>query len=182
MLLGGFGWALGNLASRKAAAPKPLHLTMWMSVVPPIPMFALSLLVEGPGRIGAAMTTSLSAQALPAWAGLAYTVLLGTLLGSGLWVWLMARHPAGVVAPFSLLVPVVGITAAWLLLGEQPMPLELLGGVLVVGGVVWASVVPRPRIVAEPAPIAEADSDVEAESDAESEAEPVGRGAGRDRN
>lgn len=159
VLLGGFGWALGNLSSRKAAAPNPLQLTMWMSVVPPIPMFLLSLAMEGPGRIWASLAGSLSVQALPAWAGLAYTVLLGTLLGSGLWVWLMARHPAGVVAPFSLLVPVVGITAAWLLLGERPMPLELLGGVLVVGGVVWASVVPRKKVVAEPAPMPEGEAE-----------------------
>ena len=55
---------------------------------------------------------------LPAWIGLGYTVLVGTVLGSGVWVWLMSRHPAGRVAPFSMLVPVSGLTTAWLVLGE----------------------------------------------------------------
>src|SRR5660398_300084 len=62
-----------------------------------------------------------------------------SLVGSGIWVWLMSRHPAGRVAPFSLLVPVTGLSAAWLVLGERPQPLELLGGLAVIGGVLWAS-------------------------------------------
>lgn len=139
VVLGAFGWALGNLASRKAQADKPLHLILWMSVVPPLPMFALSLLVEGPAQIGTAVSASLSAAALPAWFGLLYTVVAGTIIGSGIWVWLMTRHPAGVVAPFSMLVPVVGIAAAALVLGERPSLLELVGGALVVGGVLWGA-------------------------------------------
>lgn len=153
VVLGGLGWALGNLASRQAAAPKPLHLTLWMSVVPPLPMFALSLAVEGPREIRDALAGSLSASAAPAWIGLAYTVVLGTVVGSGIWVWLMARHPAGVVAPFSMLVPVTGILAGWLVLQEAPSWLELLGGVLVVGGVLGATLGGRRagKIVARPA-------------------------------
>lgn len=139
VVLGALGWALGNLASRLAAPPEPLHLTLWMSVVPPLPMLALSLVMEGPGTIAHSLATSASAAALPAWIGLAYTVLLGTVVGSGIWVWLMARHPAGVVAPFSMLVPVVGIAAAWVVLGERPALLELVGGALVVGGVLLAA-------------------------------------------
>lgn len=143
VVLGGLGWAFGNLCSRLARAPKPLHLTLWMSVVPPLPMLVLSLLVEGPARIASSLGTSVSAAAAPAWVGLAYTVLFGTVVGSGIWVWLMARHPAGVVAPYSLLVPVVGILTAWLVLGERPTAIELLGGVLVIAGVLWSGRRPR---------------------------------------
>ncbi|WP_062529249.1 EamA family transporter [Demequina rhizosphaerae] len=156
VLLGALGWALGNLASRQARAERPLHLVLWMSVVPPLPMLALSLAIEGPSTIGDALATSLTAAAVPAWLGLAYTVLLGTLVGSGIWVWLMARHPASAVAPFSMLVPVVGIATAWAALGERPGTLELAGGALVIGGVLWASRPARARIVpADPAPAAE---------------------------
>ncbi|MDN4472779.1 EamA family transporter [Demequina zhanjiangensis] len=151
VLLGALGWAFGNLASRQARAERPLHLVLWMSIVPPLPMLAMSLVFEGPARISDALATSFTTEALPAWAGLAYTVLLGTLLGSGIWVWLMARHPAGTVAPFSMLVPVVGILTAWLTLGERPGPGELLGGALVIGGVLWASRAGRmPRVGASP--------------------------------
>jgi O-acetylserine/cysteine efflux transporter len=122
-----------------------------MSVVPPLPMLALSLIFEGPHRIGASLASSLQPAALPAWLGLAYTVLIGTIVGSGLWVWLLSRHPAGRVAPFSLLVPVTGLTAAWLVLGETPRPLELLGGVAVIGGVLWASLRRSPTVAPAPA-------------------------------
>ena len=151
VVFGGFGWALGNISTRKAAAPNPLHLTLWMSVVPPLPMLALSLVFEGPRRIATSVASSFEPAAVPAWAGLAYTVLIGTVAGSGVWVWLMSRHPAGHVAPFSLLVPVTGLSAAWLVLGETPRPLELLGGAAVIGGVLWAGLRRSPAVVAVPA-------------------------------
>ena len=139
VVFGALSWALGNLASRQAQTDRPLSLVMWMTVVPPIPMFALSLALEGPQQISSALAESFTLEVLPAWAGLFYTVVFGTIIGSGIWVWLMRRHPAGVVAPFSMLVPIVGIVAAWLVLGEVPTWLELVGGVLVIGGVLWAS-------------------------------------------
>lgn len=147
VVLGALGWALGNLASRQAQTDKPLSLVMWMTVVPPVPMFALAAVVEGPQQISQALVESFSVEALPAWAGLLYTVVFGTVVGSGIWVWLMRRHPAGVVAPFSMLVPVVGIVAAWLVLGEVPTWLELIGGVLVIGGVLWASTQARAGVL-----------------------------------
>lgn len=157
-LAGALGWALGNLSSRQARAPKPLQLTLWMSVVPPLPMLALSLAVEGPARIGRSLTTLGTSTGMLALLGLAYTVLLATIVGSGLWTWLMARHPASSVAPFSMLVPVVGMSTAAYLLAEHIDPAELAGGVLVVGGVLLASWVRRAR---RPAPdVAEAPLEV----------------------
>lgn len=143
-LVGAAGWAFGNICTRQAGSAYPLRLVAWMSVVPPVPMLALSLLVEGPGRIAEAVTGLGSASGVLALLGLAYTVAIGTLAGSGLWSWLMARHPAGSVAPFSMLVPVVGMSAAWVLLGEQVHPVEAAGGVLVIGGVLTA-VLPHRR-------------------------------------
>jgi O-acetylserine/cysteine efflux transporter len=150
VLAGGLGWAFGNLASRLARPPNPLHLTLWMSVVVPVPMLALSLVVEGPEQIGAALAGSLTAAAVPAWLGLAYTCVIATAIGSGIWTWLLARHPAGVVAPFSMLVPVAGILTAALVLGEVPNWLEGLGGLVVVAGVLIGA--RRPRVAAGPAP------------------------------
>nr|WP_232532714.1 EamA family transporter [Nesterenkonia alkaliphila] len=148
VVLGAFGWSLGNLASRQAQTDRPLALVMWMTVVPPLPLFAVSLLVEGPGEISSGVASSLTAEALPGWGGLVYTMLFGTIVGSGIWVWLMRRHPAGVVAPFSMLVPVVGILAAWWILGQSPTWWELIGGLLVLVGVLWSSTQPGvPRLL-----------------------------------
>ena len=144
-LCGALGWAIGNVCSREARAPKPLHLTLWMSVVPPVPMIIVSLLVEGPDRIGRALATAFTPQALPSLFGLLYVVLIATIIGYGIWTTLMSRHPSSMVAPFSMLVPVVGVLASWLIFDERPDPVELIAGFAVIGGVLFASRTPRAR-------------------------------------
>ena len=144
-LLGALGWAFGNLASRLAAAPNPMHLTLWMSVVPPIPLLAMSLVREGPEAGWEALRAAVTPAGLPGVVALGYIAVLGTLVGSGLWVGLMRRYPAGVVAPYSLLVPVVGIGLAATLLGERPSALELVAAAVIVGGVLLGT--PRPAPV-----------------------------------
>lgn len=158
-LAGALGWSIGNICNRQARAANPLHLTLWMSVVPPLPMLALALIVEGPLRIGDSLIDFGDPGAVGAVLGLLYTVVIGTVLGSGLWTWLMSHHPAGVVAPFSMLVPITGMTAAWLILGETATLPEILGGLLVVGGVLLGSlrkrVKPLPDLTAAPSPAVE---------------------------
>jgi O-acetylserine/cysteine efflux transporter len=134
-LLGALGWAFGNLANRLAAPPNPLHLTLWMSVVPPIPLFAMSLVTEGAHAGWAALRAAVTPAGLPGVLALAYSAVLATVVGSGIWTALMRRHPAGVVAPYSLLVPVVGIALAAIVLGERPSAVELVAAVAIVGGV-----------------------------------------------
>ncbi len=137
VLAGGFGWAIGNVSNARAKAPNPLHLTLWMSVVPPVPMALLSLVVEGPDAVVRSFAPG--PHMIPALLGLVYTVLVGTLAGSGIWTWLMARHPAGMVAPFSMLVPVVGLSASAVLLGEEVGAATALGAALVITGVLWGA-------------------------------------------
>lgn len=137
-LVAALGWAVGNICSRLARAPKPLHLTMWMSIVPPIPLFLLSLLMEGP-RIVPALGGAFTAAAMPANLGLLYIVVFATVVGYGIWNTLMSRYPASEVAPWSMLVPIVGFSSAWVMLGERPRLLELAAGALVIAGVVLAS-------------------------------------------
>ena len=152
-LCGGLGWAFGNLGSRLAAPTNPLRLTLWMTVVPVVPLLGMSAMLEGPGTGWRALGATFSAQGWPALAGLAYTVVLATVVGSGLWTHLLARNPAGVVAPFSLLVPVVGIASAWIVLGEVPGVGSVVGGLIVVSGVLLGATggARRPGSVAVPA-------------------------------
>jgi O-acetylserine/cysteine efflux transporter len=144
---GALGWAIGNVCSRRAQAPNALHLTLWTAVVPPIPMLALALAVEGPERIGRSLSSAFTAEALPAVLGLLYIVVIATLVGYSLWNTLLSRHPSNVVAPFSMLVPVVGVFASWVAFDEVLDPVELLAGALVVFGVLFASG-PVPRLAA----------------------------------
>jgi O-acetylserine/cysteine efflux transporter len=133
-LIAGLGWAFGNIGSRLAKPDNALHLTLWMCVVPVLPLYALSLAVEGPRAGWDAMSSVGSHSGLVALGGLTYVAVLGTIVGSGLWTYLMSRYPASKVAPFSLLVPIVGLTAAWAFLGETPTGWELFGGAVVILG------------------------------------------------
>jgi O-acetylserine/cysteine efflux transporter len=49
------------------------------------------------------------------------------------------------VVPFTLLVPVVGMTTAWLVLGEVPSTAEVGGGLLLLAGVAVAVLPPGRR-------------------------------------
>jgi drug/metabolite transporter (DMT)-like permease len=141
-LVGALGWAFGNLASRLAAPPNPLHLTLWMSVVPPVPLLVASWAVEGPAAGWDALRAAFTPTGVPGLLAVAYIALLATVVGSGIWTTLMRRHPAGVVAPYSLLVPVVGMGLAALVLGERPSGVELVAAAVIVGGVLLGT----PRI------------------------------------
>jgi O-acetylserine/cysteine efflux transporter len=123
-------WGLGNVATRKAQSPNPLGLLVWSSLIPPVPLLSLSLLTER------GQAVALDASGVLA---LLYVVVLSTLLGFGVWAWLLGRHPASVVAPFTLLVPVVGIAAAWVALAEVPTAAELGGAAVVLGGLALTS-------------------------------------------
>ncbi|MFW0789497.1 EamA family transporter [Gordonia sp. CPCC 205333] len=133
-LLAGLGWAFGNIGGRLAQPSNALSMVLWMSVIPPLPMLAMSLLVDGPDADFRSLTTLFTHTGLLALAGLAYIVILGTVVGSGLWSYLLTKYPASRVAPLSLLVPIVGISAAWAIFSERPTPMELLGAVIVIVG------------------------------------------------
>jgi drug/metabolite transporter (DMT)-like permease len=158
-LLGALGWAFGNLANRLALRDahgpvNPMHLVLWMSVVPPLPLLTASWVVEGPDAWWTALSAAVTPAGVPGLLGLAYTVVLGTIVGSGVWTALMRRHPAGVVAPYSLLVPVVGMATAAVVLGERPSAVELVAGAVIVGGVLLGT--PRATRPTAPVPAATA--------------------------
>jgi O-acetylserine/cysteine efflux transporter len=123
-------WALGNIATRKLGKVNLVSLVVWGGLIPPLPFLGLSWLLEGP----ALMASALRGINLDSILVLLYLAFGATLLGYGLWGRLLLRYPASQVAPFSLLVPVVGLSSAALLLDEQLSRLQLLGALLVMLG------------------------------------------------
>lgn len=127
-------WAVGNVALRGAGKVDMFAMVTWLSIVPPLPLLALSYLFEGPRAIEAAFLHM-------GWIGVgavAYIAIVSTNIGYGMWAYLLKLYPAAQVAPFSLLVPIVGIISAALLLGEQFGPVRLAGMVLVFAGLIVA--------------------------------------------
>ncbi|MFB9555341.1 EamA family transporter [Streptomyces roseoviridis] len=134
-------WGVSNVLTRKAAPPDALNFMVWVSTVPVLPLLALSLLVEGPERDLAALR-----DLDPVGVGvIVFIAWVATVFGFGAWGWLLRRHPASSVAPFSLLVPVFGMSSAALFLGEEISPLRWCAAVLLVGGVALTSLSSTPR-------------------------------------
>ncbi len=123
-------WAMGNVLTRKFGKINLMGLVIWGSLIPPVPFFLLSLWLEGPQRIEQALLNIGTSSIL----ALLYLALVATLLGYGLWSRLLSRYPAGQVAPFSLLVPVVGLSSSAWLLGERLSTLQWVGAALVMLG------------------------------------------------
>jgi O-acetylserine/cysteine efflux transporter len=143
-------WGVGNVVMRVAQAPNAVALMVWSALAAPIPLLGLSLGFEGPSAIADDLAHA-SAKSI---GGLFFVVIVASLFGFGSWAWLMRHHPASKVAPFSLLVPVFGIAAAWLALGEQPGSLEVAGAAVVIVGLGMVSASLRlPRRSAVPAPV-----------------------------
>jgi O-acetylserine/cysteine efflux transporter len=127
-------WGCGNVVTRAARPQRPFSLLVWSSLAAPAPLLGLSLIFEGTGRWHSA-ASSLNASGI---AALVYVVVVATFFGYGTWYWLLSRHPASSVAPFTLLVPVVGILTAWLWRGEHPSGGELVGSLIVLVGLALA--------------------------------------------
>jgi O-acetylserine/cysteine efflux transporter len=131
-LLAALSWGLANVLTKKAGRVNALAFTVWGSLAAPLPLIGLSLLVEGPQVVLEALQ-DFGWQEAGLIAFLAYPA---TLLGGGIWSWLLGRHPASTVAPFTLLVPITGLLSGYLVLGETITPIEIGGAVLVISGLV----------------------------------------------
>jgi len=123
-------WALGHIVTRKLGKVNLVGLVVWGSLIPPLPFLALSWFLEGPEVIEAALR-GINLNSILV---LIYLAFGATILGYGLWSRLLSRYPVSQVAPFSLLVPVVGLTSSALLLDERLGPLQVLGALLVMLG------------------------------------------------
>jgi O-acetylserine/cysteine efflux transporter len=143
-------WAVANVIVKRIQSEQPLAVVVWASAAASIAMLPVALMVEGP----AAMWAAVRAMDAWTWVGLAFQAWPTTLLAFAIWAWLLRQHPAALIAPFTLLVPIVGMTLAVLLLGEEMTWWKLTAGALVLGGLalnVIASRARRDEVVTPPA-------------------------------
>lgn len=123
-------WAASNIIARRAQAAQPgydaLQFVVWMSLVPILPFAALSWVFEPESTRWQWMHASTGA-----WLAVAYLGWFATVMAYAMWTWLLKRHPANRVAPFSLGVPVIGIFAGMALLGESVSGWQWAGSICV---------------------------------------------------
>jgi len=116
-------WAVGNILVKRVPRGEMFPLVVWLSLVPPLPSLVLSAALDGP-------TAVVHAVAAASWASLGAAVYLGvvaTIFAYVVWGDLLRRYTAASVAPFALLVPVVGALSSSAVFGERFGPRRLLG-------------------------------------------------------
>lgn len=131
-------WGIVNILYRKVGQVDMFALTVWSSVVPPIPMLCLSLYCDG----YEAVATCLTSMSALGWICLAYTACISSWVATTLWAVLIRAYDPQRVAPFSMLVPVFGMGFASLFLDERLTLLTGVAAVLIFTGLIitqWRS-------------------------------------------
>ena len=130
----GFSWGVANTVGRYAGIGSPRELfayVVWASAFAIPPLLLISAVFEG----GVAHLSAVLGQApLGAWLGVLWQSWGNTLFGYAAWAWLLSKHPAAVVAPMPLLVPIFGMGASSLYLGEGLPAWKLFAAGLVMVG------------------------------------------------
>lgn len=154
----GLAWGLANVIARIAQPDDAVGFMVWSSVVPILPLAALTLIVEGYDSVVQSFT-HLTWGAVGA---VLYLVYPTTLFGYAVFNNLLRRYPTSVVAPLTLLVPFFGLAGSMLIFGERLTWLKVAAVALMVLGLSVNQFWPRlRRRKAEPAAPATAPEPVE---------------------
>lgn len=138
-LLSAAAWAGGNVLGRGNPGVNMVAFVIWASIFSAPPLFVLALVFEG----WPAMAHGIAHASPAIWGAVAWQALGNSIFGYGCWAWLLARHPAATISPLSLLVPVFGMGASWLLLGEPLSSWKLTAAALVLSGLAINTLWPR---------------------------------------
>jgi O-acetylserine/cysteine efflux transporter len=146
LLMAAFCWACANIIVKKAARDSGhkidiLAFIVWSSVFAMPPLLAMSLAFEGYDTV----LRALHGSHWDAWVAVAWQALGNTLFCFAAWSWLLTRYDAAVVTPYALLIPVFGMGASALILGEPFPPWKFHAAALVLGGIAMITLTPLLR-------------------------------------
>ena len=132
-------WALGNTVQRATPQVNSLAFVVWSSLFAVPPLFCLALLIDG----WPALSSGVIHANLLTWVAVIWQSVGNSLFGYAAWGFLLARYPAAVVSPWALLIPVFGMGASALVLGEMLPAWKLAAALLVMSGLAVNLVGPR---------------------------------------
>ncbi len=129
LVFAAFMWALGSIRAKQLIGVPAFTLIAWMALLAATPVYALSAIFET-GQIAA-----ISSATWAFWGSLAYMIIASSIIGYGLWYWLIKRYDVTAVAPYNLLVPLIAATGGVTVLGDEITLVKLIGGGMIFGGV-----------------------------------------------
>jgi O-acetylserine/cysteine efflux transporter len=130
VVFGSFCWGVANIIGKIA---RPAHMPSfiaWASLAAPLPLVGLSWHLEG----SAALAGSFHLPSLTLVLSIAFIAFIATNVGFALWGALLSRHPVSTVAPFALLIPLIGMASGVIIFDEKLTPMLLAGSAVVMAG------------------------------------------------
>jgi O-acetylserine/cysteine efflux transporter len=143
MIISAFSVSIANLLFKGHTNLNMLSVVVWSSLIPPIPLFLLSLIFEG----AMAIPVSFSKLTLDASLCLLYTAYFSTIIAASLWTYLLRIYEPSKVVPFSFMVPVFGIGSSCLILGETFSFRLAIASILVIAGLIINQISGRMKLL-----------------------------------
>lgn len=128
-IAGSFAWAVANIYTKRVSHLPVMALQFWPPLLAAPQLLVLCLLIE-PHPID-----QITQATWQSWLGLSYSIFISSLVGYGLWNWVIRRYPLSQVVPYTLLTPIVGISVGAMAFAEPFSLRVLLGAALTIAGV-----------------------------------------------
>lgn len=120
IIIAGFSWAIANLLMKLAGKIDMFKLIVWISIIPPIPLFLLSLLFEK------GQTETITHISILGIGSILFISWISTIFAFSIWGKLLNKYQAQQITPFALLVPIFGIISGNILLQEKLDKVEII--------------------------------------------------------
>ena len=128
-LISALAFGAANLQLRGLGGVSVFAINGWMAVFA-IPQMALMAFLFEPDPLGAALSASTET-----WIAILHMGIVVSIIGHGLWYRLVPKYRTNQTMPFTLLIPVFGVTFGIVLLGESLTWLIFAGGLVTLAGV-----------------------------------------------
>ena len=130
VLCSAFSWACGNIVVKRMGNVNPIGLVVWGNILTPV--WFLLLAYQNIGWQG--IVTDWHALTWKGFGAAAFLAYFATIVGYGLWIYLLKNYSAAKISPLSLWVPVISMIFAFVFLDEQLNTFQWLGSVVIMMG------------------------------------------------
>jgi O-acetylserine/cysteine efflux transporter len=134
--------ALGSIFMRGIRGMSVFNFQAWTALI------SLPVMVLGSLLIEQDQLQTLQTAGLIDWSAVAYSALVSSIVGHGLFFFLVQRHPVSAVMPYLLLTPVFAVMFGIVVWGDQPGGRLILGGVMVMVGILIITLRARRKTLA----------------------------------
>jgi O-acetylserine/cysteine efflux transporter len=140
-LLSAFFQAVGSTLMRGIRGMSAFNFQAWTAVI------SLPVLLTGSMLVEQNQLQTLETAGWIHWSSIAYSALIASIVGHGLFFFLVQRHPVSTVMPYLMLTPLFGVVFGILVWGDRPDWRLVLGGVMVLTGVLIITLRARGKLL-----------------------------------